>query len=132
MDALIRYQPHARRRTLWQMGTDHAGIATQMLVERQLAEQGIARREMGREAFVDKVWEWRENSGNTITQQIRRMGSSLDWSRDRFTMDDGYATAVLTVFERLFDEKAHLPRPAPGELGSTAGHGDIGSRGRER
>ena len=104
MDTLIRYKRMTGHRTLWQMGTDHAGIATQMLVERQLADQGISRDDIGREAFIEKVWEWREASGGTIAQQIRRMGSSLDWSRDRFTMDDGYARAVLEVFERLFDE----------------------------
>ena len=100
MDTLIRYKRMQGNRTLWQMGTDHAGIATQMLVERQLNEQGIKRLELGREAFTEKVWEWRETSGGTIASQIRRMGSSLDWSRDRFTMDDAYAEAVLTVFER--------------------------------
>ena len=104
MDTLIRYKRMKGHRTLWQMGTDHAGIATQMLVERQLAEQGTTRAAVGREAFIDKVWQWREQSGGTIAQQIRRMGSSLDWSRDRFTMDKGYATAVLEVFERLYDE----------------------------
>ena len=104
MDTLIRYQRMKGRRTLWQMGTDHAGIATQMLVERQLADEGIDRKELGREAFVERVWDWRENSGGTIAHQIRRMGSSLDWSRDRFTMDPAYTEAVLTVFEHLFDE----------------------------
>ena len=104
MDTLIRYQRMKGKRTLWQMGTDHAGIATQMLVERQLNEAGIKRHDLGRDAFIDKVWEWREESGGTITQQIRRMGSSLDWSRDRFTMDDQYADSVLTVFEQLYDQ----------------------------
>ena len=104
MDTLIRYQRMKGHRTLWQMGTDHAGIATQMLVERQLNEQGITRLELGREAFTERVWQWREESGGTIAQQIRRMGSSLDWSRDRFTMDPGYANAVFKVFEHLFDE----------------------------
>ena len=104
MDTLIRYQRMSGKRTLWQMGTDHAGIATQMLVERQLGEQGIKRHDLGREAFTEKVWEWRANSGGTIAQQIRRMGSSLDWSRDRFTMDEGYAEAVTEVFVRLYDE----------------------------
>jgi len=104
MDTLIRYERMQGKRALWQMGTDHAGIATQMLVERKLADQGIKRLEMGRDAFIDKVWEWRKESGGTITQQIRRMGSSLDWSRDRFTMDDGYATAVQSVFEQLYDQ----------------------------
>jgi valyl-tRNA synthetase len=104
MDTLIRYQRMKGRKTLWQMGTDHAGIATQMLVERQLAEKNIKRQDIGRDAFNERVWQWKEQSGGTIAQQIRRMGSSLDWSRDRFTMDEGYATAVLTVFEQLYDQ----------------------------
>ncbi len=104
MDTLIRYQRMKGKRTLWQMGTDHAGIATQMLVERQLADEGKNRHDLGREQFIDRVWKWREESGGTIAQQIRRMGGSLDWSRDRFTMDDDYANAVLTVFERLYDD----------------------------
>ena len=104
MDTLIRYHRMKGQRTLWQMGTDHAGIATQMLVERQLATEGKSRHDLGREQFLERVWRWREESGGTIAQQIRRMGSSLDWSRDRFTMDDGYAEAVLTVFETLYDE----------------------------
>lgn len=104
MDILVRYQRMKGARTLWQMGTDHAGIATQMLVERQLAEENITRHELGREAFTEKVWQWKEKSGDTISQQIRRMGGSLDWSRERFTMDEGYATAVLTSFEQLYDQ----------------------------
>ena len=104
MDSLIRYQRMKGARALWQMGTDHAGIATQMLVERQLEAEDTDKETLGREKFIDRVWQWREQSGGTISQQIRRMGSSLDWSRDRFTMDDGYADSVLTVFERLYDE----------------------------
>ena len=104
MDTLIRYQRMKGRQALWQMGTDHAGIATQMLVERQLEEEGLSRHDVGREDFIERVWAWREESGGTIAKQIRRMGSSLDWSRDRFTMDDGYARAVQQVFERLYDE----------------------------
>jgi valyl-tRNA synthetase len=104
MDALIRYHRMKGNQTLWQMGTDHAGISTQMVVENQLLAQGLSRDDLGREAFVDKVWEWREKSGGTISEQLRRMGSSLDWSRDRFTMDDGFSTAVLEVFVRLYDE----------------------------
>ncbi|MCZ9335916.1 class I tRNA ligase family protein, partial [Klebsiella pneumoniae] len=77
------------RNTLWQPGTDHAGIATQMVVERQLGAQGVSRHDLGREKFLDKVWQWKEESGGTITRQIRRLGSSVDWSRERFTMDDG-------------------------------------------
>ena len=98
MDALIRYQRMNGRHTLWQMGTDHAGIATQMLVERQLAAEGKTRHDLGRDPFIERVWDWKHESGDTISRQIRRMGSSLDWSRDRFTMDDGYAAAVQAAF----------------------------------
>ena len=104
MDTLIRYQRMQGAGALWQMGTDHAGIATQMLVERQLAEENLNRHDLGRASFIDRVWAWKEESGGTISQQIRRMGSSIDWSRERFTMDEGYATAVQQVFIRLFDE----------------------------
>jgi len=104
MDALIRYHRMKGNSTLWQAGTDHAGIATQMVVERQLLAQGKNRSELGREAFLDKVWEWKEESGSTITRQLRRLGSSIDWSRERFTMDEGFSRAVHEVFIRLFDE----------------------------
>jgi valyl-tRNA synthetase len=104
MDALIRYHRMKGDRTLWQMGTDHAGISTQMLVERQLNAEGISRLDIGREAFIDKVWEWKRESGDNISEQLRRMGSSLDWSRDRFTLDEGFSRAVLEVFVRLYDE----------------------------
>src|SRR5690606_21139424 len=104
MDALIRYQRMLGKNTLWQVGTDHAGIATQMVVERQLARKNLSRKELGREAFTDKVWEWKEESGNTITQQIRRLGSSIDWSRERFTMDEGFSKVVEKVFVELYDE----------------------------
>ena len=104
MDALIRYQRMSGRQTLWQTGTDHAGIATQMLVERQLQEQGQSRGELGRERFIDKVWDWRHTSGNDISRQLRRMGSSVDWSRERFTMDEGFSRAVVEVFVRLHEE----------------------------
>ena len=104
MDALIRYHRMSGYNTLWQVGTDHAGIATQMVVERQLEAQGISRHDLGREAFVEKVWEWKEQSGGTITRQLRRLGSSLDWSRERFTMDPGLSEAVQEVFIRLYRE----------------------------
>jgi len=104
MDALIRYHRMQGQPALWQAGTDHAGIATQMVVERQLQAAGTNRTELGREAFVDKVWEWKEESGSTITRQLRRLGSSIDWTRERFTMDPGFSKAVETVFIRLFDE----------------------------
>jgi valyl-tRNA synthetase len=104
MDLLIRYHRMKGYRTLWQPGTDHAGIATQMVVERQLAARGKTRQELGREQFVAKVWKWKERSGGTITRQLRRMGASLDWSRERFTMDEGLSRAVREVFVRLYEE----------------------------
>ncbi len=104
-DALIRYHRMRGYDALWQPGTDHAGIATQMVVERKLASDGApSRREMGREKFVKKVWEWKEYSGGTITNQFRRLGSTLDWSRERFTMDEGMSKAVLKVFVQLYKE----------------------------
>ena len=104
MDALTRYHRMDGDNTLWQPGTDHAGIATQMVVERRLNAEGIRRHDLGRDAFIDKIWEWKEESGDNITTQIRRLGSSVDWSRERFTMDDGLSNAVKEVFVRLFDE----------------------------
>ncbi len=104
MDALTRFHRMKGDNTLWQPGTDHAGIATQMVVERRLNAEGIKRHDLGREAFIDKVWEWKEESGGNITRQIRRLGSSVDWSRERFTMDEGLSNAVKEVFVRLFDD----------------------------
>lgn len=104
MDALIRHQRMLGKNVLWQGGTDHAGIATQMVVERQLGLQGISRHDLGREKFLQKVWEWKDESGGTITSQIRRLGSSVDWSRERFTMDDDLSDVVKEVFVRLYDE----------------------------
>ncbi len=104
MDALIRHQRMSGRRTLWQAGTDHAGIATQMVVERQLNAEGKTRHDLGREAFVERAWRWKEQSGGTISRQLRRLGASLDWSRERFTMDPGLTAAVTEEFVRLYDE----------------------------
>ena len=104
MDALTRYNRMSGKNTLWQPGTDHAGIATQMVVERQLGAEGISRHDLGREKFIEKVWEWKEQSGGNITRQIRRLGSSVDWSRERFTMDDGLSNAVKEVFVRLHED----------------------------
>ncbi|MBT3834012.1 MAG: valine--tRNA ligase [Gammaproteobacteria bacterium] len=104
VDSLIRYQRMSGNNTLWQMGTDHAGIATQMLVTEQLADQGIKPLDIGREAFIDKVWEWKEASGGTISKQLRRLGASLHWETERFTLDDGLSEAVLEVFVRLHEE----------------------------
>ncbi|GAA4649797.1 valine--tRNA ligase [Kistimonas scapharcae] len=105
MDALIRYHRMKGNNTLWQVGTDHAGIATQMLVERKLAaETGQSRHDLGREPFLDKVWEWKNESGGTITRQLRRLGASVDWETERFTMDDGFYKAVQEVFIRLHED----------------------------
>jgi valyl-tRNA synthetase len=104
MDALTRYHRMAGDNTLWQPGTDHAGIATQIVVERQLDAQGVSRHDLGREKFLEKVWDWKEHSGSTITRQMRRLGTSPDWSRERFTMDDGLSKAVTEVFVRLYRE----------------------------
>ncbi|MFT4769763.1 MAG: valyl-tRNA synthetase [Glaciecola sp.] len=104
IDALVRYHRMAGYDTLWQVGTDHAGIATQMVVERQLAAQGKDRHEMGRDAFIEKIWDWKAASGGTITQQLRRLGASPDWSRERFTMDQGLSEAVQETFIRLYRE----------------------------
>lgn len=104
MDALIRYHRMLGDNTLWQPGTDHAGIATQIVVERQLDQENIGRRELGREAFLKRVWKWKEESGSTITGQMRRMGASCDWSRERFTMDEMLSQAVTEVFVRLYRE----------------------------
>ncbi|MGK4329555.1 valine--tRNA ligase [Lonsdalea quercina] len=105
MDTLIRYQRMQGKNTLWQAGTDHAGIATQMVVERKIAaEEGKTRHDYGREAFIDKIWQWKEESGGTITRQMRRLGNSVDWERERFTMDKGLSDAVKEVFVRLYKE----------------------------
>src|SRR5690554_8042871 len=104
MDALTRYHRMRGHNTLWQPGTDHAGIATQIVVERQLDAQGISRHDLGRQAFLDKVWEWTKYSGDHITRQMRRMGTSPDWKRERFTMDEGLSKTVTETFVRLYNE----------------------------
>lgn len=104
MDALTRYHRMKGDNTLWQVGTDHAGIATQMVVERRLNAEGKTRHDLGREAFIDKIWEWKEESGGTITKQMRRLGTSTDWDREVFTMDDNLSKAVTEVFVRLHEE----------------------------
>ncbi|MCU1795858.1 valine--tRNA ligase [Pectobacterium polaris] len=105
MDTLIRYQRMQGKNTLWQAGTDHAGIATQMVVERKIAaEESKTRHDYGREAFIDKIWQWKGESGGNITNQMRRLGNSVDWERERFTMDEGLSNAVKEVFVRLYKE----------------------------
>ena len=104
MDTLIRYHRMKGENTLWQPGTDHAGIATQIVVERQLDAKGVSRHDLGREKFLEKVWEWKEESGSTITRQMRRLGASADWSRERFTMDEGLSKSVTEVFVKLYEQ----------------------------
>ena len=104
-DIIVRYQRMKGKNVLWQPGTDHAGIATQMVVERNLlSEKNLSRRELGRESFVNEIWRWKEKSGGTITEQLRRLGASCDWSRERFTMDDGLSDAVIKVFVELYND----------------------------
>ncbi|HEX2586609.1 MAG TPA: class I tRNA ligase family protein, partial [Steroidobacteraceae bacterium] len=105
MDTLTRLHRMEGDNTLWQPGTDHAGIATQMVVERQLNAEGKHRRDLGREEFLKRVWQWKEQSGGTICQQMRRLGNSVDWQHDRFTMDEGLSKAVTEVFVKLYEEK---------------------------
>ncbi|RUP31575.1 MAG: valine--tRNA ligase, partial [Curvibacter sp.] len=104
MDSLTRYHRMKGFNTVWVPGTDHAGIATQIVVERQLQEQKLSRHDLGRKNFVSKVWEWKEKSGNTITTQMRRMGDSVDWSREYFTMDDKLSSVVTDTFVRLYEQ----------------------------
>ena len=104
MDTLIRYHRMKGDKTLWQPGTDHAGIATQMVVERQLEAEGKSRHDLGRDKFIERIWDWKAHSGGNITSQLRRLGSSLDWPHERFTMDDGLSEAVQEVFVRLYEE----------------------------
>ncbi|WP_428614271.1 valine--tRNA ligase [Shewanella sp.] len=106
MDTLTRYHRMKGKNTLWQVGTDHAGIATQMLVERKVeAEEGKSRHDLGRETFIDRIWDWKNQSGGTITKQLRRLGASVDWDRERFTMDEGMSAAVQEVFVRLYNDE---------------------------
>ena len=104
MDTLTRYHRMSGSNTLWQPGTDHAGIATQIVVERQLDQEGTSRHELGRDEFIKKVWDWKEFSGGKITQQMRRLGTSPDWSRERFTMDEGLSKTVTEAFVKLYRE----------------------------
>ena len=116
MDALTRYKRMQGFSSLWQPGMDHAGIATQMVVERLLSNEGSSRRDIGREKFIERVWQWKDESGGQIGNQLRRLGASVDWSRDRFTMDDALSAAVTEVFVSLYDEdliyRGKRPRPA--------------------
>ncbi|MGH3273652.1 MAG: class I tRNA ligase family protein, partial [Streptosporangiaceae bacterium] len=104
IDALIRRARMRGYNALWLPGMDHAGIATQNVVERELARDGLSRHDLGREAFIERVWTWKAESGGAILAQMRRLGDSVDWTRERFTMDDGLSRAVRTIFKRLFDD----------------------------
>ena len=104
MDCLIRYKKMSGYKTHWQVGTDHAGIATEMVVERQLSEAGKTKKELGREKFEQEVWNWKNKSGNTITNQLRRLGASLDWESERFTYDEDYQDAVILAFNKLHED----------------------------
>jgi len=104
MDIVIRWHRMRGELTLWLPGTDHAGIATQLMVERQLASEGTSRQKLGREAFIQRVWEWREHYGGTILRQMKRLGASVDWDREYFTMDDNLSQCVREVFVRLYEE----------------------------
>ena len=109
-DILIRYHRMNGHNTLWMPGMDHAGIATQNVVERQLAAEGLTRGDLGRDKFIERVWEWKEHSGGVIINQLKRLGCSCDWDRERFTMDKGLSNAVREVFVRLYDEGLNLQR----------------------
>src|SRR6185312_6713898 len=105
IDMVVRWRRMQGRNVLWLPGTDHAGIATQMVVERELAARGLDRRTLGREAFLDEVWAWKRQSGDRITEQMKRLGASCDWTRERFTLDAGLSRAVREVFVRLFEQE---------------------------
>ena len=132
MDALIRHRRMLGFDTLWQPGTDHAGIATQMVVERQLNAAGRSRLDLGREAFVEKVWEWKSTSGGSIARQMRRLGASVDWNRDKFTMDPDLSRGGHRGLRPPVSGRVDLPRQAAGQLGSGAEDGALGSGSRVR
>ena len=128
-DVLCRFERMRGKDVLWQVGTDHAGIATQMVVERQLMErQEPGRRALGREKFLEKVWAWKAESGGTIINQLKRLGASCDWSRERFTMDEGLSKAVLQRLRPALSRRADLQGQAAGQLGPEAPHRDLRPR----
>ena len=129
-DTLIRYARMRGKRTKWILGTDHAGIATQTQVERLLASEGTSREEIGREAFTERVWRWREQYGGTIIDQYKRLGASCDYAEERFTLDEAYVRAVLKVFVDALREGPDLPRQLHGQLGPGLALGDLRPRGR--
>ena len=122
-DTLIRWKRMQGYDVLWQPGTDHAGIATQSMVAKQLDQSGTSMRELGRDGFLEKVWEWKEEYGNSIVNQLRKLGSSCDWSRERFTMDPGLSAAVRKNFVQLYRSWTDLSGHPHGELGPGTGNG---------
>ena len=130
-DALTRINRMRGRNTLWALGTDHAGIATQAVVERELREEGTSRHEIGREAFVERVWEWREQYGSTIIEQFKRLGASCDYERERFTLDERLRARRVPRLRAALREGLHLPRQLHGQLGRRLALGDLRPRGRE-
>ena len=131
-DVLIRWHRMRGYDTLWQPGYDHAGISTQNVIEKQLVAEGTSRQEIGREAFLERTWRWLDETGRTIMGQYRRLGASLDYARERFTMDDGYVEAVMTFFVRLWDA-GWIYRDEPDrQLVPVPPDGDLGPRGRAR
>ena len=131
-DCLIRWHRMRGFDTLWQPGYDHAGISTQNVVEKQLIAEGTSRQEIGREAFLERTWAWLESTGKVIMGQFRRLGCSLDYSRERFTMDDGYVDAVMTYFVRLWEARLDLPREPDRQLVPLPPDRDLRPRGRAR
>ncbi len=130
-DALIRTNRMRGRNTMWILGTDHAGIGTQAVVEKHLATEGVSRHDLGREAFEERVWEWREEYGGKILEQYKRLGASCDYERERFTLDEGYVQAVYKVFVGSARQGPDLPRQLHRQLGPGAALGDLRARGRE-
>ena len=129
MDALTRRKRMQGYETLWLPGMDHAGIATQNVVEQQLAEEGKSRHDLGREEFVERVWQWKEEYGGKILGQMRRLGDGVDWSRERFTMDEGLSRAVQTDLQEAVRRRADLPRRAHHQLVPALPDGHLGHRG---
>ena len=130
MDVLTRRRRMQGYDVLWLPGMDHAGIATQNVVERELAKEGLTRHDLGRDAFVERVWQWKAEYGGKILGQMRRLGEGVDWSRERFTMDEGLSRAVQTIFKRLYDDDLDLPRRADHQLVPAVHDRAVGHRGR--
>lgn len=129
-DALIRFKRMQGYAALWVPGTDHASIATEVKIVDQMAEEGLKKEDIGREAFLERAWKWRETYGGRIVKQLKKLGSSCDWSRERFTMDEGCSRAVKEVFVRLYEKGLHISRKQDYQLVSYVSDGSFGCRGR--